>query len=224
MPTGTTVTPGGGITGLSGLGALPQGEIEGMTLAGFLGIGDATGGVVLLFIQITATELAVAGMLHHREIHVAVGAVSGSLRFKLADQAADSVQTPGRPGHPVGPENPQRIHVLKERRDVAFTHLGHRAVFFSSSFEDLVVDVGEVLNEGHLQTAPDQISPQYIPVDVAAGMAQVAEVIDGDPAAVNARLAWGQRGEWFSAAGEGVGEPQGHRGTDKPLKANSSVF
>ena len=45
---------------------------------------------------------------------------------------------------------------------------------------------------------------------MAAGMAQIAKVVDRDAAAVDARLARGQRGEWLGAACEGIGEPQRH--------------
>jgi len=41
-------------------------------------------------------------------------------------------------------------------------------------------------------------------------VAQVAEVIDRDPAAIHRHLAGLQRLKRFAAAGEGVGEPQGH--------------
>ena len=57
---------------------------------------------------------------------------------------------------------------------------------FGGALEDFVVDVSEVLNKGHLQTSPNQIATQYIPVDLTAG---VAEVIDRDPAAINAHFA-----------------------------------
>ena len=110
-----------------------------------------------------------------------------------------------------------------ESIDVALAHLGHRAVLFRSPFEDLVVDVGEVLNEGHLEAPPDQEAPQHIPVDVAAGMAQVAEVVDRHPTAVNADLARRQRGERLNAAGEGVSEPQGHSCSEAAAEATSSI-
>ena len=59
--------------------------------------------------------------------------------------------------------------------------MSHRAVLLCSTFETLFVDVGEVLNQGHLKAPPDQEAPQHIPVDVAAGMAQVTEVVDRPP-------------------------------------------
>ena len=69
---------------------------------------------------------------------------------------------------------------------------------FGGALEDFGVNVGAVLNEGHLQISPEHLAPQQIPIDVAAGVAQVAQVakvIDREPAAVDARLAGGQRGK-----------------------------
>ena len=57
-----------------------------MLFAGLFGIGHAPGGVVLLFAQIAAAELAIAGMLHHREVHIPIGAVGRTLRFQFADE------------------------------------------------------------------------------------------------------------------------------------------
>ena len=74
--------------------------------------------------------------------------------------------------------------------------------------EDLVVDVGVVLDVCDVVPAPDQVTAQNIPVDVAAGMAQVAEVIDRHSAAINAGFARSEGLKRFGAACEAVGEAQ----------------
>ncbi len=108
-----------------------------------------------------------------------------------------------------------------EGLDVPLADGRHRGVLLIGAFEDFVVDVGEVLNEGHLEAPPDQIPPKHIPVDVAAGMAQVAEVVDRHAAAVDARFARCQRYERLGAAGEGVGEPQGHSRSEAAAEATA---
>ena len=78
--------------------------------------------------------------------------------------------------------------------------------FFRSPFEDLVVDVGEVLNEAHVQHSPYQIATRDDPVHLAAGMAEMEEVLGPEITAINAcfaRTDWGNR---FRAAGQGVVE------------------
>ena len=51
-------------------------------------------------------------------------------------------------------------------------------MLFGGALEDFGVNVGAVLNEGHLQISPEHLDPQQTPIDVAAGVAQVAKVID----------------------------------------------
>ena len=51
-------------------------------------------------------------------------------------------------------------------------------MLFGGALEDFGVNVGAVLNVGHLQISPEHLAPQQIPIDVTAGVAQVAKVID----------------------------------------------
>ena len=95
-----------------------------------------------------------------------------------------------------------------ESLDVLLADLLHGAFLFSGTLEDFVVDISEVLHEGDCVTPPDQIATQHIPGDVAAGMAEMAEVVDRDAAAVDADVPVLERSEGFRAAGEGVCEPQ----------------
>ena len=210
MPTRPARAPGGRKTGLPRFGPFPKGEIEGMVLAGFLAAGDPTIGVLLLLREIPAREFAVAGVLHHGEIDVAIGAIGRPLGLQFANQGADPIEALGGPGHAVGRQDVEGGHVGHEGVDVALAHNLHRTAFLGSPFENLVVDVGVVLHERHLVAAPDQVAAQHVPGDITAGVAQVAEVINRDPAAIHRHLAGLQRLKRFAAAGEGVGEPQGH--------------
>ena len=76
-------------------------------------------------------------------------------------------------------------------------------MLFGGALEDFGVNVGAVLNEGHLQISLEHLAPQQIPIDVAAGVAQVEKVIDREPAAMDARLAGSQRGKRLRATSEG---------------------
>ena len=44
-------------------------------------------------------------------------------------------------------------------------------MLFGGALEDFGVNVGAVLNEGHLQISLEHLAPQQIPIDVAAGVA-----------------------------------------------------
>ncbi len=54
-------------------------------------------------------------------------------------------------------------------------------------------------------------------------MTQMAKVVDRDAAAVDARLAGGQRDEWLGAACEGIGEPQRHSCLEAAAEATACL-
>ena len=210
VPSRPSRSPGGGEGGLPRLGAFPEGEVEGMVLAGFLAIGQPAAGALLLLIEVAAAELAVIGLGHHREVNVAIGGIGRPPGLQLTDQPPDGVEAEGGAGHPVGPQDVEGIHIGEVVGDVAIAHRLHGAALLGGPFEDLVVDVGEVLHEGHRVAPPLQMAAQHVPDDVTAGVAQMAEVIDRDTAAVDAHLARLQGHEGLGAPGEGVGQPQAH--------------
>ena len=180
-----------------------------MLLAALLGAGNAAGGVVLLLGEIPAGEFAVIAVLEHGEIHIAIHRIGGPSGLKVADQVADRIEAAGGPRHSGGGKDVEGGHVGHEGLDVAFAHRLHRAALGGGAGEDLVVDVGVILHKGHLIAQPEQVTAQHIPHDVAAGMAEVAEVVDGDAAAVDRDLARAEGHEVGLGPGEGVGEPQG---------------
>ena len=51
----------------------------------------------------------------------------------------------------------------------------------------------------------------------------MAKVVDRHPTAINADLARRQRGKRLSAAGEGVGKPQGHSCSETVSEATASL-
>ncbi len=223
VPARPAGAPGGGEAGFPRFGALPEREVEGVVLARFLGIAGTSAGALLLLLDVPAAEPAVAPGPGHREVHIAVGAVGRPAGFQLADQGTDRLQAAGGPGGAVRRQDVQGRHVDGEGVDVALAHLFHRAAFFCGPVEDLVVDIGEVLNERHLPAAPDQIAAQHIPDDVTPGMAQVAEVVDRDPAAVDGHPPWLQRFEVLKLPGEGIGEPQGQFEAPVPCRSFSDT-
>lgn len=94
--------PRGGEARFAWFGALPEGEIKRVLLACFLLGSHAAGGVVLLLLEVAAAELAVAGVFHHGEIHIAIGGIGGAFGLQFADQAADCIKAAGGPRHAIG--------------------------------------------------------------------------------------------------------------------------
>ena len=126
MPTGSAGAPWGGEAGLTLFGSLPEGEVEGVLFTRALSIGDATAGVLLLFTQISATQLSVPGVFHHREIHISFGAVGSAFRFQFADEGTNSIQALGCPRHAVGSQDSEGIHVCMKCINVPLAHGCHR--------------------------------------------------------------------------------------------------
>jgi len=211
VPTGPARSPGGGETRLAGLGPFPESEIKRVMLAPFLGRRGASAGSFLLFAEITARELAITRLFHHRKIDITIGGIGGSFVLQFRDQITNAIKATRSPGHGIGAQNIERIHILKIGADIALTHLLHRQALFGSAVEDLVVDVGEVLHKLHhigtiALTGPAEIAAQHIPDDVAAGMAEMTEIVDGDAAAINGDTPVIQGFEHLFAAAESVGE------------------
>jgi hypothetical protein len=71
---------------------------------------------------------------------------------------------------------------------------------------DAVVDVGDVAHERHLEAARPQPAVENVEGDEHARVADVAPVVDGDAAHVDADLARGERLERLDAAGQSVVE------------------
>ena len=149
-------------------------------------------------------------MFGYGEVDVAVGGIGSPFGLQLLDQATNGIQAPGGPGHAVRRQDVQPCHVRHEGLDIAFTDDFHGAAFLARTGQDLVVNICVVLHKFHFITTPEQVATQHIPNDVAAGVAQVAEVIDRNPTAVDAHPARFQRFKHLGATGQGVGQPQGH--------------
>ena len=96
-------------------------------------------------------------MFHHGEIHIAIGAVGRPFCFQLGDQGANGVKALGGPGHTIGRQNVEPVHVGHKGLDIALTHDLHRAALLGGAVQDLVVDVGVVLHKSDGVAAPEQI-------------------------------------------------------------------
>ena len=171
MPTRAAGPPGGGETGFARFGPFPERKIERMLLAGFLTPRNPAIGVLLLLGEIPAREFAVAGVFHHGEIDIAIGAIGRPLGLQFANQGADPIEALGGPGHAIGRQDIEGSHIGHKGVNVALAYHLHGAAFLGGPFEDLVVDVGVVLHERHLVAAPEQVAAQHVPGDVTAGVA-----------------------------------------------------
>ena len=81
--------------------------------------------------------------------------------------------------------------------------------------DDLVIHIGEVLHEADLITVGLEHPPHDVKDDVAARMADVADVVRRDAADIHANGAGFDRLERLDAAGERIVDAEGHLTTTK---------
>jgi len=112
-----------------------------------------------------------------------------------------------------GAQDAQLAHGLKPHVFALGGDVIPRATFFIGAVDDLVVDVGDVADEGHLEAAPQQMAADGIEHHQHAGMPHMAEVVHSDAADVHPHLARGQRTQGLLAAGQRVVKLDRHRVT-----------
>ena len=176
--------PGAFPRGLAGLLRLPQGEIQRV----FLQLIHADPGAAFQIFQILAAQTAIRRERADAEIHVSLAFVGQSLVHQLLDHGDDLGHMLRGPGMHGGGADAQRLGVHEILLDVAVGDLLDRYALFIGLADHLVVDVGEILHEGHFVAPVFQIAPQHVEDDEGPGVADVEVVVDGGAAGVNAHL------------------------------------
>ena len=155
VPTRPSWAPGRIPARLPGFAPFPKSEIKGVFLATLLPISRTAAGTLLLLIGIATTELAVVLGFGNIEIHITIGAVGSAFGFQLSNERLDAVDATGGSRHAIGWKNIQPAHVDLKGFDVALADRLHRAALFGSAIEDLVVDIGVILDVGDVVAAPN---------------------------------------------------------------------
>ena len=201
MPARPPVAPGGGPAGLSRLGRLPQGEIHGILL--FLPDGNARSRFQI--VQRLMGQLAVFVKFVSAEIHVPIGRpVRIALFHQSGDEALDLLHVFRGLGMHGGLPHAQPLGVHPELLDIPGGDLLIADPFLIGPADDLVVDVGEVLDEFHLVAPPFQVPAQHVEHAQGPRVADMDVVVHRGAARVNARHSRLQRHQLFLLAGQGV--------------------
>ena len=149
-------------------------------------------------------SLPYSGKLPNREVDVAVdgvGVFAGEEPLDEVDHARDH-----RGGHRAhrGILDTERTHSRDERRRVLLGDLRGTAAFFVGAVDDLVVDVGDVLDEADVVPFVLEVAPDHVEREERARVADVDVVVDGGAAHVHRDLALLARNEVFLGASERV--------------------
>ena len=181
---------------LTGLRLLPQHEVERIAFR-FV---DCDARARAQIAQLSAGQLAVVGKAGHRVHHVAV---RRHVRVTLGDQLFDHRDDAGHVLRglrlEVRPQQAEPVIILVHRLREAAGERLHALAVLVRALDDVVVDVRDVADEGHLVAAILEIAAHDVERRLRPRMAHVAEVVDRIAAQVHAHHAGLERFEFFLA-------------------------
>ena len=152
-----------------------------------------------------AGQLSVAGEGAHGKVYVpivrSIGMPLVDEGLNQVDDLLDMLRGPGVAGGPLHPQG-VRIHVVF--LDVAVRDLLDGAALLIGLADELIVDVGEILDEFHLVAPVLQVPAQGIEHHEGPGVANMEVIIHRRAAHIHADLPRFQGDELFLFAGHGV--------------------
>ena len=200
VPAGTAHAPGAFPRGLAGLLCLPESKVQRV----LLDLVHAHARAALQILQILPAQAAIAGEGAHAVVHVALGFVGQSLVDEPLDERDDLRDVLRGAGMHRGRTDAQRLGVGEIFGDVALGNLRDGHALLVGAADHLVVDVGEVLHEGHFVAPVFQVAAQHVKDDEGARVSDVKEIIDRGPAGIDAHLSLVEGHERFLFPGHAV--------------------
>ena len=200
VPAGATLAPRAVPGRLARLCALPEREIQRVF---FLG-GDVNARACFEVFNRHVRELAIFLKLRRAEVDIAVHGVGIALVHQRLDDVEDGVDVVGCQRVHIRRADAEAFRVGEILVDVALGNdiVGH--ALLARAADDLVVDVGEVLHEGHGIAAVFEVAAEHVEDDKAARVADMEVVVDGRAAGVHLDLAGLNRDKFLFFAGERV--------------------
>ena len=161
MPAWPPVAPGARPGRLARLGCLPEREV-GRVLLALVDLDPRASDQV---VERAVRELAVVVVAEDAEVDVAVDDVGVALLDQPGDQLDDLVELAGREGVDGRAHDVELAHRLEVLVDVAGWQLAGILAQLSGAVDDLVVDVGEVLDVADVVAAEGQVAADHVEVD-----------------------------------------------------------
>ena len=168
----------------AGFGALPEGEIHGMTLA----VIDFDARAGFHVIQTAAAQMAVCCKILNAEIYIAVHHISVTFLDQRPDHIDNFLHVARYSRIEVHPANIQAIHHFEIRLDIPVGQFIPGNSRFRRSVDNLVIHIRKVLDMSHRQALPFKIAVNDIPDDKWAGIADMRMIIGRHAADVNLDL------------------------------------
>src|SRR5687768_7435090 len=192
---------------LAGLGGLPQGEIEGVSLE--FGRVDAGAGEHVIDVALRESTVLLGTKFADPVVDVTTGFVCVVLRDKALDEFDDLWNDFRYAWVDVRRLDVHLVQLTVIVLDVLFGELQHGNAEPVRALDELVIDIGEILDVLDFNSAPVQISAQDIEDDGMEGVADVTFGIWGDSTDVQPHRAIGIHAAFKEVAtftGEGIEE------------------
>ena len=144
------------------------------------------------------------------EIDAVVGNVSMALVDEVLRDANHVINVFRASGVNVGPKDVQSVHVLVVSIDVFFHEGLPIPIDFVRTMNNLVVNIGEVLDVVNIVAAGFKPPMNQVKSEVATCMSEVTAVVDGHAAHVHGHLPRFERGEVHLLSPTRVVQTNGH--------------
>ncbi len=187
MPARSALPPGAIPGWLPGLSCLPQDKVH-RVLFCFTRVNAGTGFHLL---QGPVRKLAVIGHLPHPEIDATLGRISIAFLHEPLHKFNNLRYCISRPRRFVRRHDIQSFHVFLKTGSVLLRQLPRRNAQSVRPVDNLVINIGDILDRLDLIALVLQIAADDIKDDVAHGVANMALVVGGDPADIHPHFAAG---------------------------------
>ena len=205
MPAGTAFAPRRIPRRLAWLSSLPQGKIEGITLAIFQALAVCAQLTMarLHFVDIAARKLTVALIRTNRKVYVAFNLVGMTAFDEFFDQRDHLVDFLSGTRANIRVHYAGSTHIIDKGLGVFRSNLRSATALFVCLFDDLVVHVGDVLHELHLVATPNQIAANGVKRNKRASISDMNVVVHSWAAYIHIHLAVGNgnKGTLFTRLG-----------------------
>ncbi len=196
MPAGTTLTPGGGPLRLTWLRRFPKRKVQLIALLCRFGIRQHTFALCHLFfvvhrgwLQLGISVAGVCVILDHVKIDTSIAFVSKPFSDDILDKSDDFGDVLTDACNSIGQLHVETSAVFEEHRLVLHGYLTEVDILLESLANDLVVDVGDVLDELDIVAEVVGHNPaQNVEADVGSGVSHMRLIIYGRSALVPSHL------------------------------------
>jgi hypothetical protein len=158
-------------------------------------------------VDTVAGQLAVVRQAQHIEIHVAVRGIGMVLVDQPLYELDHLGDVSGGAGFGRRRQHTQRVIGRGERALERGSPLPPRPAGVGGLVEDLVVDVGDVADEGDVVAVGGQPATQHVEGDAAANVPDMGQALHRRTAQVDGGVPWAQRHEFTYGTSHGVVQP-----------------